>query len=117
MTGAAILGGRPFHRPDTPPAEQEAAADARLLLEYMRGFEAFYGDGRSAARQYWALLAWLYAARSPTATLPPKLLGRKPGEDDLTSLAPSLFAKTPTSCREWSRWQTQVWSYNADGRR
>jgi len=61
-TGAAIFDGRPFNSHEDTPDAGEASTDAHLIIDYMRGFESFYGDGIGAARQYWALLAWLYAS-------------------------------------------------------
>jgi len=45
------------------PDRARAAADARLLVDYIAGFEEhFRGDVAGAIRAYWALLAWLYAS-------------------------------------------------------
>lgn len=40
----------------------QVARDARLLVNYIGSFAAFYGNSRSAMTSYWAFLVWLYMA-------------------------------------------------------
>ncbi len=40
----------------------EVARDARLLLDYLGSFLAFFGNAAGAVEVYWAFLVWLYAA-------------------------------------------------------
>lgn len=61
-TGAVRVDGAPFPAAGAEPTRGEIAADARLLVDYLDGFRSFFGDGIGAARQYWAILAWLYAS-------------------------------------------------------
>ncbi|MDT8870365.1 hypothetical protein RAA17_01905 [Komagataeibacter rhaeticus] len=46
---------------ETVPSAQ-VARDARLLVNYIGSFAAFYGNSRSAMASYWAFLVWLYMA-------------------------------------------------------
>lgn len=61
-TGDIRVDGAPFPPAAGEPRREQIAADARLLVDYLDGFRSFFGDGIGAARQYWAILAWLYAS-------------------------------------------------------
>ncbi len=61
-SGIVTLNGRPWHRLGAPVPWPEVQADAALLAPYFDGFAQFYGDAAGLQQNYWALLAWLYAA-------------------------------------------------------
>jgi hypothetical protein len=46
---------------ETVPAE-DIARDARILVDYLGSFLAFFGNGAGAIEVYWAFLVWLYSA-------------------------------------------------------
>lgn len=56
--GRIVVSGKTL---DLQPPEDEVARDARLLLEYFRGYERFRGDAEKLARDYFTFMAWLYA--------------------------------------------------------
>ncbi|MGH7068691.1 MAG: hypothetical protein ACREFO_01580 [Acetobacteraceae bacterium] len=64
-TASVHLNGSPWLSAgqEMPPAS--VARDARLLVDYLDSFHAFFGNAAGAVEVYWAFLVWLYAA--PTA--------------------------------------------------
>jgi hypothetical protein len=64
-TGTVRLDGTPWLRPDEEVPPDAVARDARILVDYLGSFRAFFGNAAGAVEVYWAFLAWLYAA--PTA--------------------------------------------------
>jgi hypothetical protein len=59
------LNGAAWLRPDDVIPPEEVARDARILVDYLGSFLAFFGNSAGAVEVYWAFLVWLYAA--PTA--------------------------------------------------
>jgi hypothetical protein len=63
-TGTVRLDGAVWLRSDDRIPSEEVERDARLLADYLAGFESFFGDVESAVAAYWAFLVWLCAAPS-----------------------------------------------------
>ena len=61
-TGTVHLDGAPWLHPDQKIPAEAVAQDARLLVEYLNSFLAFFGNAAGAVEVYWAFLVWLYAA-------------------------------------------------------
>jgi hypothetical protein len=53
----ASLNGKPL---DLNPIKEEIAKDARLFLEYMKGYEIFYGDVSGAQQKYFNFANWFF---------------------------------------------------------
>ncbi len=64
-TATTTLDGVPWLRPDDRIPPEDVARDARILVDYLGSFAAFFGNAAGAVEVYWAFLVWLYAA--PTA--------------------------------------------------
>lgn len=64
-SGVVYLDGIPWLRCDETIPPQEAARDARIMVDYIGSFLSFFGNAAGAVEIYWAFLVWLYAA--PTA--------------------------------------------------
>jgi hypothetical protein len=64
-TGLVSLDGRPWLSTNETIPAAAVAADARILVDYLDSFHAFFGNAEAAIDVYWAFLVWLYAA--PTA--------------------------------------------------
>lgn len=56
--GRIVLSGKVL---DLAPAESDVARDAKLMVEYFRGYERFRGDADKLAHDYFAFMSWLYA--------------------------------------------------------
>lgn len=56
------LDGNLWLGPRTILKDDDIAADARLLVEYLSSFAQFFGNSDGAIRGYWMFLCWLYAA-------------------------------------------------------
>jgi hypothetical protein len=61
-TGVVRLDDRPWLRPEETVPAVEVARDARIVVDYLGSFLAFFGNGAGAIEVYWAFLVWLYAA-------------------------------------------------------
>jgi hypothetical protein len=61
-TGVVRLDDSPWLRPDEIVPAAEVARDARIVVDYLASFLAFFGNGAGAIEVYWAFLVWLYAA-------------------------------------------------------
>ncbi len=61
-TGDVRLDGAPWLRPDEVVPTDDIARDARILVDYLDSFLAFFGNGAGAIEVYWAFLVWLYSA-------------------------------------------------------
>jgi hypothetical protein len=56
------LDGNLWLGPKTPLKEEDIAAEATLIVEYLSSFGEFFGNAEGAIRGYWMFLCWLYAA-------------------------------------------------------
>ena len=61
-TGEVRLDGVLWLRPDETVPAADIARDARILVDYLGSFLAFFGNGAGAIEVYWAFLVWLYSA-------------------------------------------------------
>jgi hypothetical protein len=63
-TGEVRLDGVHWLRPDETIPADAIARDARILVDYLGSFLAFFGNGAGAGaiEVYWAFLVWLYSA-------------------------------------------------------
>jgi hypothetical protein len=61
-TGEVRLDGVLWLRPDETIPADDIARDARILVDYLGSFLAFFGNGAGAIEVYWAFLVWLYSA-------------------------------------------------------
>jgi hypothetical protein len=61
-TGEVRLDGVLWLRPDETIPADDIARDARILIDYLGSFLAFFGNGAGAIEVYWAFLVWLYSA-------------------------------------------------------
>ena len=61
-TGEVRLDGVLWLRPDEIVPAADIARDARILVDYLGSFLAFFGNGAGAIEVYWAFLVWLYSA-------------------------------------------------------
>jgi hypothetical protein len=61
-SGIVRLDGAVWLRPEETIPPAEVAADARILVDYLASFLAFFGNSAGAVEVYWAFLVWLYAA-------------------------------------------------------
>ena len=61
-TAAVSLDGRPWLSADETIPAEAIARDARILVDYLDSFRAFFGNAEGAVEVYWAFLVWLYAA-------------------------------------------------------
>lgn len=61
-TGRIHLDGAPWLQPDVAIPPGDVARDARILVDYLQSFLAFFGNSEGAVEVYWAFLVWLYAA-------------------------------------------------------
>ena len=61
-TGEVRLDDVLWLRPDETVPPADIARDARILVDYLGSFLAFFGNGAGAIEVYWAFLVWLYAA-------------------------------------------------------
>jgi hypothetical protein len=55
--GTASLNGEPL---DLNPEQEAVSRDVRLFLEYMAGFEAFYGDAPDLQQKYYNFANWFF---------------------------------------------------------
>lgn len=56
------LDGNLWLSPKTVVKDEDVAADATLILDYLSSFAQFFGNAEGAIRAYWMFLCWLYAA-------------------------------------------------------
>ncbi len=61
-TGTVLLNGQTWLLADPVLPADSAAADARILVDYIDSFRKFFGNAEAAVEVYWAFLVWLYAA-------------------------------------------------------
>ena len=61
-TGVVRLDGVPWLHPEETVPADAVARDARILVDYLGSFRAFFGNAAGAIEVYWAFLVWLYAA-------------------------------------------------------
>jgi hypothetical protein len=61
-TGVVRLDATVWLRPDEVVPAADVARDARILVDYLGSFLAFFGNGAGAIEVYWAFLVWLYSA-------------------------------------------------------
>ena len=61
-TGIVRLDEVVWLRPDETVPAADIARDARILVDYLGSFLAFFGNGAGAIEVYWAFLVWLYSA-------------------------------------------------------
>jgi hypothetical protein len=61
-TGTVLLNGQAWLLADPVLPAASAAADARILVDYIDSFRNFFGNAEAAVEVYWAFLVWLYAA-------------------------------------------------------
>jgi hypothetical protein len=64
-SGIVHLDGAVWLDPQAKIPAEDVARDARILVDYLGSFLAFFGNAAGAVEIYWAFLVWLYAA--PTA--------------------------------------------------
>jgi hypothetical protein len=56
------LEGNLWLGPRTVVKDEDVAADASLIVDYLSSFSEFFGNADGAIRGYWMFLCWLYAA-------------------------------------------------------
>jgi hypothetical protein len=56
------LDGNLWLSPKTVVKDEDVAADATLIIDYLSSFAKFFGNAQEAIRAYWMFLCWLYAA-------------------------------------------------------
>ena len=61
-SGLVTLDGAAWLRPEDIIPPHEVAQDARLIVDYIGSFQAFFGNGAGAVEVYRAFLVWLYSA-------------------------------------------------------
>jgi PLD-like domain len=61
-TGVVRMDDVAWLRPDEMVPAADVARDARILVDYLGSFLAFFGNGAGAIEVYWAFLVWLYSA-------------------------------------------------------